>query len=65
MHLSTRPPFHALRHQSASLLAAGNVNIKAAQRRMRHSTSQLTLDVYAKHLGGGEDEALAAVSKLA
>ncbi len=57
--------FHALRHQCASFLVAGGVNIKAAQQRMRHSTSKLTLDVYAKHMDGGKDEALAAVSKLA
>lgn len=53
----------ALRHQCASFLVNSGVNVKAVQKRMRHSTSQLTLDVYAKLIGEG-DEALAALPKL-
>jgi integrase len=38
--------FHALRHQYGSLLAAAGVRPKAAQELMRHSTVNLTMNIY-------------------
>ncbi len=38
--------FHALRHQFASALAAADVHPKTAQELMRHSTINLTMNVY-------------------
>ncbi len=55
--------FHSLRVQCASFLVSNGVNVKAMQKRLRHSTSQLTLDVYARLIGDG-DEALAAMPRL-
>jgi integrase len=38
--------FHALRHTTASLLAAGGVHPAIAQRIMRHATVDMTMNVY-------------------
>ena len=54
--------FHSLRVQCASSLARANVHVKVMQERMRHSTSQLTLDLYSK-LSQSEQDA-AAVEAL-
>jgi integrase len=58
--------FHALRVQCATDLARGGALPAEAQRRLRHSTSALTMDVYTRlGLAERQDAALAALPKLA
>ena len=58
--------FHALRTQTATDLARGGEHPAVAQRRLRHATVQLTLDVYTKlGLDEHQDAALQALPKLA
>lgn len=58
--------FHALRTQTATDLARGGAHPAVAQRRLRHATVQLTLDVYTKlGLDEHQDAALKALPKLA
>jgi integrase len=44
--ISSRSPFHGLRHSHATLLASIGGNIKATQERLGHSTTRMTLDYY-------------------
>ena len=58
--------FHALRTQTGTDLARGGAHPAVAQRRLRHATVQLTLDVYTKlGLDEHQDAALKALPKLA
>ena len=50
--------FHALRHSFISLLAAGNVHPKLAQRLARHSDINLTMSRYSHTLLADEADAL-------
>ena len=54
--------FHSLRVQCASSLARAGVHVKVMQERLRHSTSKLMLDLYAR-LSQSEQDA-AAVEAL-
>jgi len=53
--------FHALRHTTGTLLAAGGVNPKTAQSLMRHSDINLTMSLYTHTLAGQESAAVAAL----
>lgn len=50
--------FHALRHTFGSMLAAAGVHPKVAQDLMRHSTIELTMDMYTHTLCESRLEAL-------
>jgi len=52
--------FHSLRVETASLLVDAGVDPKQAQEIMRHSSIGLTMDVYAKVLGGKKKAAAVA-----
>lgn len=54
---------HGLRHAHASLLVAGGLDVKTAQRRLGHSSAMMTLNVYARALGS-DLTAAEAVAKL-
>jgi integrase len=57
--------FHALRGETASLLIDAGVDPKQAQEIMRHSSIGLTMDVYAKIIGGKKKaQAIAALPDL-
>ena len=56
--------FHALRHQTGTLLAAGGVHPKVAQSIMRHSDINLTMSRYSHTLTGQEAEAVAGLPDL-
>ncbi len=49
-----RRPAHYLRHAHASLLVGLGVDVKTAQRRLGHSSANMTLDTYAHYLPGAE-----------
>lgn len=57
--------FHALRHTTGSLLAASGVHPKVAQKIMRHSTIELTMNFYTHVYAGQEADAVAALPDLA
>ena len=50
--------FHSLRHSTASLMAASEVNPKTAQAIMRHSDINLTMSRYTHIFRGAESEAV-------
>lgn len=56
--------FHALRHQTGTLLAAGGVHPKTAQTIMRHGDINLTLSRYTHTLTGQEAKAVEAMPDL-
>jgi len=56
--------FHALRHQTSTLLAAGGVHPKVAQSIMRHSDINMTLSRYTHTLTGQEAKAVEAMPDL-
>jgi hypothetical protein len=56
--------FHALRHQTGTLLAAGGVHPKTAQTIMRHGDINLTLSRYTHTLTGQEAKAVEAMADL-
>jgi len=56
--------FHALRHQTGTLLAASGVHPKVAQKIMRHSDINLTLSRYTHTLTGQEADAIASLPDL-
>jgi len=56
--------FHALRHQTGTLLAASGVHPKIAQKIMRHSDINLTLSRYTHTLTGQEADAVASLPDL-
>jgi len=53
--------FHALRHTTGTLLAAGGVNPKTAQTLMRHCDINLTMSLYTHTLAGQEAAAIATL----
>lgn len=58
--------FHALRGQCATLLALGGASVAVAQRRLRHSTVALTMNVYTRlGLDTANDAAIAALPSFA
>ncbi len=65
---STQPSgafdFHALRVQCASSLARGGAHPAVAQARMRHSTIEMTMNLYTKLGQDGQQAALDAMPKL-
>ena len=56
--------FHALRHQTGTLLAASGVHRKIAQEIMRHADINLTLSRYTHTLTGQEAKAVAGLPNL-
>ena len=56
--------FHSLRHTTGSLLAASGVHPKVAQKIMRHSTVELTLNRYSHVYRGQETEAVGNLPDL-
>ena len=56
--------FHALRHQTGMLLAAGGVHPKVAQSIMRHGDINLTMSRYTHTLMGQEAKAIEAMPDL-
>ena len=55
--------WHDLRHTFASLLIAGGANITFVSRQLGHTSSQITLGIYA-HLLDGEEQARRAREML-
>lgn len=49
--------FHKLRHTSATLLIAGNQDIKSVSMRLGHSTPSITMNVYAHGLTSSDEKA--------
>jgi integrase len=56
--------FHALRHQTGTLLAAAGVHPKDAQAIMRHSDINLTMQIYTHMARGAEAAAVAKMPSL-
>ena len=56
--------FHALRHETGTLLAAGGVHPKVAQSIMRHGDINLTMSRYTHTLTGQEAKAVEAMPDL-
>jgi hypothetical protein len=56
--------FHALRHQTGTLLTASGVHPKVAQKIMRHSDINLTMQRYTHTLTGQEAQAVASLPDL-
>jgi len=54
--------FHDLRHCSATMLLAANVNPKIVQRRLGHTSIKTTMDVYSSYLPGMQIDAARALS---
>ncbi len=54
--------FHDLRHCSATMLVAANVNPKIIQRRLGHTSIKTTMDVYSSYLPGMQIDAARALS---
>jgi integrase len=59
-----RITFHALRHGTASLLAAAGVHPKVAQRLLRHEDEKTTLRVYTHVSAGQEREAVDVLERM-
>ncbi len=53
--------FHDLRSLTATALMAAHVDVKTAQKRMRHSSAKTTLDIYARATAKASREAAEAV----
>lgn len=56
--------FHALRHQSGTILASAGVNPKAIQSHMRHSDIRLTLGTYGHLLDSDRSKAQNAINDV-
>jgi integrase len=63
-HKLPRVSFHALRHTHASVLIADGVPIPTVSRRLGHSKSSITLDVYTHLLPGADQQAADAIAKV-
>lgn len=57
-------PFHGLRHTNATLLIAGNQDIKTVSARLGHAQSSTTLDIYAHALAEKESKAADALEAV-
>ena len=57
-------PFHGLRHTNATLLIAGNQDIKTVSARLGHAQSSTTLDIYAHALADRESMAADALEDV-
>ena len=57
-------PFHGLRHTNATLLIAGQQDIKTVSARLGHAQSSTTLDIYAHALADREAEAANALEEV-
>ena len=57
-------PFHGLRHTNATLLIAGNQDIKTVSARLGHAQSSTTLDIYAHALVEKESKAADALEAV-
>lgn len=55
---------HDLRHLHATLLVAGGVDVKTAQRRLGHASLHLTLSVYTRALPESDRQAASQLSRL-
>lgn len=56
--------FHDLRSLAATALVASGADVKTAQTRLGHSSSRMTLDIYARATGAADRHAADAVGKL-
>jgi len=56
--------FHSLRHETGTLLRDSGAHPKDAQMIMRHSTMDLTMNIYTHSLRGQESKAIAALPDL-
>lgn len=56
--------FHSLRHDTGTLLAAANVSPKVAQSIMRHSTIDLTMNIYTHTQAGQEAQAVESMADI-
>ena len=59
-----RANFHALRHTTGSWLSASGVHPKVAQQIMRHSTINMTMNIYTHTLAGQETAAIMSLPSL-
>ena len=57
-------PFHGLRHTSATLLIAGNQDIKTVSRRLGHAQTSTTMNIYAHALEESDKKAASALETL-
>jgi len=56
--------FHDLRSMAATALVASGADIKTAQKRLGHSSSRMTLDIYARATGDADRAAADAVGRF-
>ena len=59
-----RIPFHGLRHTTATLLIAGNQNIRNISARLGHAQTSTTLNIYAHALRSADQEASDALENM-
>jgi integrase len=57
-------PIHSLRHTSATLLALSGLDVKSLQRRLGHSSPQLTFSVYAHAIDAGDRRAALILDEI-
>jgi integrase len=62
--LGDKVHFHDLRHSSASIMLADNVNIKAIQTILGHSTISMTMDTYAHLMPDAQRQAATSFDRL-
>jgi len=56
--------FHALRHTHATQLLQAGVNVKVVSERLGHSSTSVTMDIYAHSLPSMQDTAIKAIDKI-
>ncbi len=54
-------PIHALRHTNATIMVASGVDIKTASQRLGHSSTTITMEIYAHMLKEKEESAASAL----
>ena len=63
-HPLPKIPFHGLRHTTATLLIAGNQNIRSISARLGHAQTSTTLNIYAHALRSADQEASDALENM-
>ena len=57
-------PFHGLRHTSATLLIAGNQDIRTVSARLGHAQASTTMNIYAHSLKETDKKAADTLEKI-
>lgn len=56
--------FHDMRHTNASLLIANGVDVKTVSSRLGHSSTNITLDIYAKFMPEADQRAAGVMARI-